>query len=287
MPIQIPVRPDLFDHRFEDRPVYPAVEAMEVLAGTVRTLRADAAVDALADVRFDKFLPIPDGRQHLSVFCDVRSEGDGIRAEMQSRVRLPSGFTRNKIHASARFEPAPVAEPDPGAGPRQLPDEDVFPVSAERLYRELVPFGKRFQTLIGDVALFSTEARAVVRCPEKRPTPGRLLGNSFVLDGAFHAACAWGQRFAGVVAFPVGIDKRRVLLPTRAQDRYSVRVLPTRTGSDLLVFAIEIADDSGKTRERLEGVRMRDVSGGRWKPPDWIKKPSHAADARWRLPSGR
>lgn len=271
VPVQIPVRPDLLDHRFEGRPVYPAVEAMEILAGAVRSCRPDAALDVLADVRFDRFLPIEDGQQHLSVFCDVRPEAGGIRAEMLSRVRLPSGFSRSKVHASARFEQA-AAGPGAGAPFPAVPAETGFPVSAERLYRELVPFGEGFQTLTGEVALFRAGAAAVACCPERRPTPGRLLGNSFVLDGAFHAACAWGQRYAGIVAFPVGIDRRLVLLPTRDRDRYSVRVFPARTAPDMLVFAVEIADESGTMRERLEGLRMRDVSSGRWRPPAWIRR---------------
>ena len=147
-----------------------------------------------------------------------------------------------------------------------------FSIAAGRLYRELVPFGPAFQTLTGEIVLYRGEAQAEAVCPRQRPEPGRLLGSSFVLDGAFHAACAWGQRFAGIVAFPVGIDRRRLILPTRRGERYRVRAVPTRITGQMLVFAIEIADETGRLRERVEGVRMRDVSAGRWKPPQWIKR---------------
>ncbi len=270
LPVEIPVRADLFDHRFEDRAVYPAVEAMETLAGAVRRRWPDAAVTALKDIRFDKFLPVPEDADRMSLVCRVeRDENGPILAELSSRVQLPSGFARNKVHASAVFSQSPGAEPTAEAA---LPAHDAgFRVPAERLYRELVPFGEAFQNLAGEVTLFETGAQAHARCPKHRSVPGRLLGNSFVLDAAFHAACAWGQRFAGIVAFPVGIDRRRVLKPTKRGKTYAVRVASVCADGQPLVFAIAIADATGRLCERLEGVQMRDVSAGRWKPPGWIR----------------
>jgi hypothetical protein len=268
--IEIPVRDALFDHRFEDRPVFPAVEAMEIMAGAVKGLRPEAVFNQLTQIRFDKFLPVARDAKTISVFCHVTpEESGGIRAELRTRSRLPSGFSRNMTHAAAVFTRDAGAAPAQERGPK-TPDGPGFRFSADRLYRELVPFGPAFQTLTGQVALFDGEATATASCPKKRQVPGRLLGNSFILDGAFHAACAWGQRFAGIVAFPVRIDRRRVLIPTRRGERYAVRAVPDRSGSEPLVFTLEIADGEGRLRERVEGVYMRDVSGGRWKPPEWV-----------------
>lgn len=269
--IEIPVRAALLDHRFENRPVFPAVEAMETLAGAVKSLRPESLFSTLTQIRFDKFLPVDEDVKTLSVCCCVTPEAGGdLRAELRTRRRLSSGFSRNMTHAAAVFTretgaaPAQESGPTPPAGPG-------FRLSAGRLYRELVPFGPGFQTLTGQVTLFDSEAVATARCPKKRQVPGRLLGNSFILDGAFHAACAWGQRFAGVVAFPVRIDRRRVLMPTRRGERYAIRAVPNRSESEPLVFTLEITDEEGRLRERIDGVHMRDVSGGRWKPPDWIR----------------
>lgn len=270
--IGIPIRPDLFDHRFEDRPVYPAVEAMETLAGAVRTRWPEAAVEHLADIRFERFLPVAEDTAEIPVLCDLcRGKSGDIAAEMLSRIRFRSGITRYKVHASALFVQdsghgsAKAAKPDPVKKPG-------FQVPANRLYRELVPFGPGFQTLVEAVELFKNAAIAAACCPEHRPEPGRLLGSSFLLDGAFHAACAWGQRFTGIVAFPVSIDRRQVFLPTQRGERYSIRAVPTRIDSELLVFAIDITDEAGRLRERAEGVHMRDVSDGRLQPPEWVQE---------------
>jgi len=274
LPIGIPVRPDLFDHRFEGRPVYPAVEAMETMAGAVRTHWPGALVDHMADARFERFLPVSEIGDEIPVLCDLRRKQSGdIAAEMLSKIRLRSGITRYKVHASALFlqdtTPAPA---EAVMAPEPLNQAAGFQVSANRLYRELVPFGPGFQTLVETVDLFQNEVLAAACCPPQRLEPGRLLGSSFLLDGAFHAACAWGQRFAGIVAFPVGIARRRVLSPTRRGERYFIRAVPARTDSEALVFTIEIRGEDGRLRERAEGVHMRDVSAGRLQPPEWIRK---------------
>ncbi len=52
------------------------------------------------------------------------------------------------------------------------------------------------------------------------------LGSPFPFDAALHVACAWGQRYRGIVAFPVGFDRREIAVPTRAGETYRCRVVP-------------------------------------------------------------
>ena len=84
-------------------------------------------------------------------------------------------------------------------------------------------------------------------------TPPGPLGSPFPLDAAFHTACAWGQRYAGVVAFPVGLDCRRVHRPTRPGDFYQAVVMPRRTTPELLVFDLALYDLDGGLCERVQG----------------------------------
>ncbi|MFV9646580.1 MAG: hypothetical protein ACNYWU_12220, partial [Desulfobacterales bacterium] len=96
------------------------------------------------------------------------------------------------------------------------------------------------------------------------------LGSPFPLDAAFHAACAWGQRYSAVVGFPVGFDKRIVIQPTRPGDSYTCLILPVNVTTDLLAFDIWLYDLNGILFEAVSGVQMRDVSAGRMKPPQWV-----------------
>ena len=104
LPIEVPARPDLFDHRFENRPVFPAVEAMEIMAGAVRSFRPRAAIEDMADIRFEKFLAVEKGADTIPVFCRLRAGNrGGIHAELRSRKKFSSGFSRTLVHASVEF----------------------------------------------------------------------------------------------------------------------------------------------------------------------------------------
>ena len=46
--------------------------------------------------------------------------------------------------------------------------------------------------------------------------------------------------------------------------------MPRRTTPELLVFDLALYDLDGGLCERVQGVRMRDVSAGRMKPPGWV-----------------
>jgi phosphopantetheinyl transferase len=99
-----------------------------------------------------------------------------------------------------------------------------------------------------------------------------ILGAPYPLDAAFHAACAWGQYAAHIVAFPVAIDHRKIVRPTRLDESYIARVLPRDVTGETLVYDIFIFDRRGNLCEVSTGVHMRDISGGRTHPPDWIRK---------------
>jgi hypothetical protein len=93
------------------------------------------------------------------------------------------------------------------------------------------------------------------------------------LDAAFHAACVWGQRYAGVVAFPVGLAKRQIHVPCEPERLYEGQIRVRKRNPQRLVFDIDITDEvrgKGRLCEAVRAVVMRDVSGGRLKPPDWL-----------------
>ena len=87
-----------------------------------------------------------------------------------------------------------------------------------------------------------------------------------------HAGCVWSQRFFGIVAFPVGFDKRVIYNPTVEHKDYAARVIPQYQTHGTLGFDIWITDNQGDLCETVSGVMMRDVSGGTITPPAWIRE---------------
>jgi hypothetical protein len=141
------------------------------------------------------------------------------------------------------------------------------------LYRDLVPFGPAYQNILDDLIVTEKGAVAHLQSPSY-PAPLQPLGSPFPLDAAFHAACAWGQRFSTIVGFPVGFDERTIFRPTQPGEKYISRITPVRQASDpvVLIFDIWIYTEEGYLCEAVRGVQMRDVSGGRLKPPRWVQK---------------
>jgi len=274
----ITVHPPPFfrDHHVQGRPVFAAVEAMEHLA--VDTCSRYPGVDGrrLKEIRFEKFLGL-DSADPLSALNRVEEYADGsMRTTLATRFKSPSAkIARTLAHASLVLGgelPAMVEPPLEAIASLAGVCTTVEPT---RIYRELVPFGPAYQNICEPLLISADGAMARVRSP--RPVDPRrdlYLGSPYVLDAAFHAACVWCQQFHGIVAFPVSIDRRTIVHRTRLDEIYTARVVPVRTDHAPFVFNILIYDDVGRLYEAASGVHMRDISGGRTKPPHGFHRPS-------------
>ena len=224
-PLTLPNATWFQDHRFLGQAVLPGVCALEHLARTVGRAFPGAALAATGDIRFDKLLVLPPSNvAQVEAIAELAgSLEDGIGAVLLTRHVAPkSGMTRMKAHVRACFgicgdatgalPPVPVW-PEEAAETYQLPPN--------RLYAEMVPFGTAFQNVVSPVQLRPGGARAVVS-GGRQDIGGSFprLGSPFPLDAAFHAACAWAQRYAGLVAFPVAMRQRVIRRLTIADRRY-------------------------------------------------------------------
>jgi hypothetical protein len=274
IPVDIPVHPYMLDHCFEGKVVLPAVEAMQVLADTVKGFRPDADITVLTDAGFDKFLYIEPGITQIAAFSDIAVHENGdIAATLLTKSRSQkSAITRIKEHASLCFSLQPPELPEPPLDATATLDGRCFKIPVEKIYCDLVPFGPAYQNIRRQLLLSEYGAIAKTAAPPDHTGADspECLGSPFVLDAAFHAACAWGQRYARMVAFPVKIEKRVIFKKTLPGTTYISRILPLRIKPDLLIFDIWIYDQKGHIFEAVTGVRMRDVSAGRLKPPRWI-----------------
>ncbi len=274
IPVDIPVHPYLRDHCFEGKVVLPAVEAMQVLAGTVKGFRPDMDITVLTDASFDKFLYIESGITQIVAFNDITVHENGeMAAALLTKSRSEKyAITRIKEHASLCFSLQPPELPEPPPDATSSLKGRCFKIPAEKIYGDLVPFGPAYQNIHRQLLLSEYGAIAKTAAPPDHTGTERpeCLGSPFVLDAAFHAACAWGQRYARMVAFPVKIEKRVIFKKTLPGTTYVSRILPVRTNPNLLVFDLWIYGPDGDLFEGICGLHMRDVSAGRLKPPQWI-----------------
>jgi hypothetical protein len=247
---------------------------MELLAAVVAVRSPHIDLRQIHGAHFDKFLPL-DTAEEIELWCEWEA-GEGVAteavvAQLKSKRRGKRGIARTLTHARMIFgsiaEESKTADRMAAAACSQAA---IKPPSPENIYAELVPFGPSYRNIRAITGFDGRGIRAQIAAPALPPDGGCLhLGSPFVLDAAFHAACVWAQCHAGIVAFPVGVGRRKILRPCKAGGRYGAVVSVREKDPALLVFDITI-EANGVIYEIVESVQMRDVSGGRLKPPSWI-----------------
>ena len=274
LPLSIPVYSYLLDHHLDGKVILPAVEILKHLAVSVLSYVPSVNVRFISNASFDRFLLIEAGASSIIAANELIFHEDGlVSSKLITEGKLKGGIRRTKEHASICF---------PGVGsPITEMQTDIvtalegncFQISAQRLYSELVPFGPAFHTIKDTVTFSENGAVARLRAPDYS---GALepLGSPFPFDGALHAACAWCQRFCGIVAFPVGFDERVIVKPIVPGEVTICRMVPTSVHKGVIRFDIWLHDQEGILREMAKGVAMRDVAGGRMTPPAWVRSKS-------------
>ena len=271
-PWNIEVYPYLHDHHFDGKGILPAVEVLIVLARVVKINFPPINISYLHKAGFSRFLSILPDTRRLEVFVDIETTDDGVVASLLTSVKSKTGtISRTVEHARVEFAAA-------GSAPSFVPpfrvvkklEGDCISVPSTTIYRDLVPFGTAYQNIVGDLSVSPEGALAYVSGGGNEADED-LLGSPFPLDAAMHAACVWGQRFSGIVSFPVGFEKRIIYQKTKKGGAYLGRVVPVKVNHESLIFDAWIYDLDGIMFESISGIQMRDVSQGRLRPPDWIK----------------
>jgi hypothetical protein len=272
-PVEIKTFPYLQDHYFEGQAIFPAVEALIVMARAAVANFPQVNVCHQRQARFPRFLSIDPQGKNKEVFADIGRADDGsLSVAISSMVKAKTGIISRMLeHAYVEFTISPIQENHAPrlAGFNHLGGKP-FNVTAAAVYRELVPFGKAYQNITGELALSPEGAIAQVYGGEGDASDD-LIGSPFPLDAAMHAACSWGQRYAGIVAFPVGFAERTIYRKTKKEKNYVCRIIPVNISREPLIFDALIYDLDGIIHESVSGIQMRDVTQGRLRPPDWIK----------------
>lgn len=270
LPLTIRIPPYLMDHQFQGRAVLPALEAMEILAASTQAQFPEAAFHTIRNARFDKFLTLKKEVNEIRAFNELEILDDG---QVVSKLITKSYFKKAKItrtleHAVLHFANSPLVW---NFNPPKFSEGKAYHVSSETIYTSLVPFGPAYHNLKGGVNLWKNGAEAEVCAPDFERPVGPL-GSPFPLDAAFHAACVWGQRYAGFVGFPVAFGLRHVFSPTRPGKSYTAIILPKSPRLNHFLVDIWIAGTDGAAKEAALDVVMKDVSGGRMIPAVSIVK---------------
>jgi hypothetical protein len=277
-PFRLSIPAYMRDHRLGGQAVLPAVETLRILSDRVRKHRPQTAGNHMCDIAFSRLLPIGPDDAAIDLWAIIRpvsNDQNSTSGVLSTRFTSKSGtITRMKEHVSAIFSTAsgaPSASPPPPIDDMLFSTRPTgFSVAADRLYRDLVPFGPGFQSLVGNVRLSPSHASGMAGTPVSAHPMHSTLGSPFPLDAAFHVACAWGQRYARTVVYPVAIRERTIFKATVSGENYATLVQPVGKAGDTLSFDIQIESLSGEIFETIRGVDMKPISEASTCPPDWI-----------------
>ena len=272
IPIQIPIQPWFRDHHFNGKGIFPAVETMLLLASFAKEIRPDIHPGSMSEASFSKLLEIPEKTEELPALVEYDERDDILRLRLLSKIQLKT-MSRIKEHAEISFS----THPEPLSPADQSTEKDAeFSIDAERIYRELVPFGPTYRSLTGSLYISSSAAWGTLQAPDlpTRQKMAQEIGSPFPLDGAMHAACVLGQCIADFVPFPVGFTRRCIHKPTRPGEYYHTTVISVSRTENELLFDLSIFDTAGQACETVKGLRMRDVSGGAVTPPKDLPRPA-------------
>jgi hypothetical protein len=273
LPWKIDLHPYLYDHHVEGKAIFPAVEALITLACAVKTNFPQAGIDSLEQAAFQRFLTLPEDARELAVTVELQvGEGSITAALLTESKTNKANIRRSFEHARVKFSTICGTENEPPSfyDSKKLKGEGIN-VPAVAIYRELVPFGKAYQNIEGDLSVSADGALAYLSGGNAE-AGFDLLGSPFPLDAVMHAACVWGQRFTDSVPFPVGFARRIIYRKTEKRATYLGRIVPVDVNSRTLIFDAWIYDLNGIIYEHVSGIQMQDVSRGRKKPPAWIQE---------------
>jgi phosphopantetheinyl transferase len=273
-PVRIPITiviPDYArDHVFRDQAVFPAVEAMRILAQSAAEFRSSIHATRIINADFDKFLNIDYGVTAIEAINEVEVNNNGSVTSRLVTVRKSEKtlITRKIEHVSLTFAGIEDMQAEPPLDATLGLEGVCLHLDKNIIYRDLVPFKSAYQN-INTLHVSENGALAFVNggTAEAPPEP---LGSPFPLDATFHAACVWGQRYRGIVGFPVHLDLRIIRRKTRAGENYISSITPVKTDGGVLVFNLWIYDQEGNLCEEVRGLHMKDVSGKTLLPPAWI-----------------
>ena len=164
VPCSIEIRDYLRDHYFEGKTVFPAVEAMIVLARAVQSRYPQVNLQMMTGAQFSRLLIVEPDANRLEVQVEITPSDEGISASLLTSVKIrQSAMTRTLEHARVTFFEHPLLTPASLSFRRACKLQSAcIGVPAESIYRELIPFGPAYRNIVGDLSVASEIGRAHV-----------------------------------------------------------------------------------------------------------------------------
>lgn len=244
----------LADHRAYGRVVLPAACFLEAALAAARR-ELDAEHVAVHDVTISA--PLVLGEQATDLQLVTERRDDGVAFRQLSRPADDHGPWT--LHASGRLALSDAATPPlaPPAVVGARTDESVDVAAFYALYDDVgLGYGKAFR-VIRELTRNDDEALARLELPDEAAAGAGFGLHPALLDGAFQTCRALAlRRGLDAMYLPVGFEQvQRDGDPGRAAWAH-VRLRSVSDDDRLLVFDLDLVDDSGRAWVRVRGQQL-------------------------------
>ena len=274
--------PYLDDHVFQGERLFPAVLGLEAMAQAAMAVLRVSVPPIFEDLRFDRPVVTPPGQQTTIRLAALVREPGCVDVVLRSEN---TAFHLDHFRATCRFDVDRQGSANQLQYAADLRDEslDVSIDPLLDLYGQILFQGGRFQKLKGYRRLRATGCVAEIAVGDQAGWFGRYLPAELILgdpasrDAAIHAVQAC---IPHATILPVGVE-RLIPGPSTSPRPCFVIAKERSDQGDLLIYDLEITDDSGVILERwedsgcgLSSAMSRAVPGPRpclvrtWKPDE-------------------
>ncbi len=249
--------PYLDDHVFRGERLFPAVMGLEAMAqAAMAVLRVDE-IPVFEELRFDRPIVVGSSRPTTLRIAALVTAPD--RVEVVLRCDATS-FQLDHFRAVCRFGAALKADTmdsrpvlDRAETPSRIPINPQV-----ELYGNLLFQSGRFRRLRGYRRLEATGCDAEIASSDRvlwfhrYLSPTLMLGDPASRDAAIHAVQAC---IPHATILPIGVDR---VIPgvENGASLHLVRAKQRSEQGDLLIYDLDIVDETGRVRERWEGLRL-------------------------------
>jgi NAD(P)-dependent dehydrogenase (short-subunit alcohol dehydrogenase family)/acyl carrier protein len=252
----------LLDHLLDERPVFPAAMAMELMAEATQRGWPDLSVVGLESFRVLKGIVLDGaGRKSLRVTARPETQPEQEELELAVDVTISEGLEKGHSYRATvllndHLRGAPQTDLLPPLG--QL---HPFQMSVAEAYERWLFHGPSLQGIasiegINERGMLATLSPcAPARCLRRTDARAWLI-DPVVMDSAFQLAILWMRTHQDMTPLPAGFRRYRLYAPLKGQSLRCDFRAQTSAGGHVLETQVVFMDEQGRVLSVLEDMEF-------------------------------
>jgi hypothetical protein len=252
----------LQDHRLDDKPVFPAAMAVELMAETVQRGWPDLEIVGIRSMRVLQGIVLDEDRREIHVSARPQTDPEHESLGLQVDVEISESIGRGRPSYRATVQLADRLPSSPPFNLKPFSDLQPFPMEVKEAYGRWLFHGPSFEGIgqiegineNGIVALISSCPPG--KCLSGNGQPGRWIIDPVLMDCGFQLAILWERYHHDMTPLPSRFTSyRRFATVSDSKVRCFLHAKATNAGHTLVTDII-FTDGSGRILGLLEEMEF-------------------------------